>query len=421
MTLYVAFFREGNFRLPMSKFVGEVLIKDWCRRWRCSMSFTTLLMLVGFISSTPILPTFFPVAGTPPKSFHDWKNKFFYIRRGVIPIDMHYRTEREGVPKVVLVGFSTDREWYNTLTKLPTLIIQLEEKALVAAGMSLLGCPKTRGQHQCYNLMNILDAKVGGEITGMLLLAGEATWVKRIRDNFLHPSSQSLVAYGAVILGSSSAVRTKVVKSPTREEAILLSSEEFIGSSHGLIYRSMRAGPRQRPVPGPEDVDAALGLSEKKLKVMGHIATPSDSDVDLGLFAQKPGNLREQIYEASSLKKPPPKPTRPVSRGVKITLPDISSIPPPTSPPPVTYGDSPIHTSLSHLDPKGKGPEEASEMVVAETITPPIIPGLVIQEGDESVEGLKTDYKSSEATPIQGTRYTRRGPSTSGGRGRSDQ
>ncbi|MFS7890178.1 hypothetical protein Hanom_Chr00s000007g01615711 [Helianthus anomalus] len=36
---------------------------------------------------------------------------------------------------------------------------------------------------------------------------------------------------------------------------------------------------------------------------MGHTAVPSDNEVDLGVFAEKPGNLLEQICEASLLKK----------------------------------------------------------------------------------------------------------------------
>ncbi|KAJ0770624.1 hypothetical protein HanPI659440_Chr07g0259811 [Helianthus annuus] len=96
----------------------------------------------GFYSFSSRIANVLPCSRDPPKSFHDWKNKIFYIRRGVIPIDMHYRAEREWVPKVVLVGSYADREWYKTLTKLPTPIIQLEEKALVAAGMSLLWVPR---------------------------------------------------------------------------------------------------------------------------------------------------------------------------------------------------------------------------------------------------------------------------------------
>ncbi|MFS7963131.1 hypothetical protein Hanom_Chr08g00734541 [Helianthus anomalus] len=77
-----------------------------------------------------------------------------------------------------------------------------------------------------------------------LLPAGQPTWTARIRDNFLHPSSESVPAYGTVILGG----------------AILLSSEESIGSSHGLIHHSSRAVPQQRLVQDPTDGDASTPL-----------------------------------------------------------------------------------------------------------------------------------------------------------------
>ncbi|KAF5804758.1 hypothetical protein HanRHA438_Chr05g0210651 [Helianthus annuus] len=56
----------------------------------------------GFYSFNSRTADVLPCSRDPPKSFHDWKHKFFYIRCGVIPIDMHYRTESEGVPKVAV-------------------------------------------------------------------------------------------------------------------------------------------------------------------------------------------------------------------------------------------------------------------------------------------------------------------------------
>ncbi|KAJ0763833.1 hypothetical protein HanPI659440_Chr08g0285441 [Helianthus annuus] len=48
-----------------------------------------------------------PVCSVPLKSLHDWKQRFFYIRRGAIPVDMHYRSVGEGIPKIdVLADFA---------------------------------------------------------------------------------------------------------------------------------------------------------------------------------------------------------------------------------------------------------------------------------------------------------------------------
>ncbi|MFS7911587.1 hypothetical protein Hanom_Chr02g00119911 [Helianthus anomalus] len=95
--------------------------------------------------------------------------------------------------------------------------------------------------------------------------------------------------------------------------------------------------------------------------MMGQVAAPSESEVDLGVFAKKPGNILEKLYEESSKRK----------------------------------------------DLKGKGPEEVTDNASTEKVPPPIIPRVVIQE---RTEGLETDAKSSEATLPQGTRYTRRTP-----------
>ncbi|MFS7921316.1 hypothetical protein Hanom_Chr03g00235371 [Helianthus anomalus] len=71
-------------------------------------------------------------------------------------------------------------------------------------------------------------------------------WTARIRVNFLHPSSESVAAYGTIILGAPSVAKVDLGKSPTREGAILLLSEESTGSSHGLIHPLSRAEPEQK-------------------------------------------------------------------------------------------------------------------------------------------------------------------------------
>ncbi|KAJ0809836.1 hypothetical protein HanPI659440_Chr01g0019831 [Helianthus annuus] len=97
-----------------------------------------------------------------------------------------------------------------------------------------------------YSLMNVFDPKVAGEMATAALPDGEPVWTARIRDNLLHPSFESIEAYGTVILGAPKA-KTDLDKAPTQEETILLSSEESTGSSNNLFCRSSRAGPQQRP------------------------------------------------------------------------------------------------------------------------------------------------------------------------------
>ncbi|KAJ0804961.1 hypothetical protein HanPI659440_Chr02g0044091 [Helianthus annuus] len=168
MTLYAAFYREGNFRLLMTKFFGEILSRyglhisqintlglprvtyfEFICRAQWLVPKIDMFNIFYYVSYTGGCYLFnyrtanvLPCSKDPPKSFHDWKHWFFHIHRGVIPIEIHYRNESEGVPKIMIGGSYADRDWYKTLTKTPTAMLQLEEKDLVATGMSLMWVPK---------------------------------------------------------------------------------------------------------------------------------------------------------------------------------------------------------------------------------------------------------------------------------------
>ncbi|KAI7753784.1 hypothetical protein M8C21_022220, partial [Ambrosia artemisiifolia] len=58
-----------------------------------------------------------PVGTTPPKSLHDWEEKFFYVKRRVIPVDMPWKVvaERQRVPDhPVMEGFR-EQAWFKDL------------------------------------------------------------------------------------------------------------------------------------------------------------------------------------------------------------------------------------------------------------------------------------------------------------------
>ncbi|KAJ0459994.1 hypothetical protein HanHA89_Chr16g0655481 [Helianthus annuus] len=69
----------------------------------------------------------------PPKSFHDWKQKFFFIKAGVIPVRMVLRG-KEDVP-VETLRTPSDENWYQDLKEIPNIV--LPEKVLVGVSMSL--------------------------------------------------------------------------------------------------------------------------------------------------------------------------------------------------------------------------------------------------------------------------------------------
>ncbi|MFS8006312.1 hypothetical protein Hanom_Chr14g01247751 [Helianthus anomalus] len=154
IALYAAFFREGNFRLPMTKFTADVLtdyglhISQINALWLPRVTHFEFIYRANHVELTFEMFNIFyrvtytgsfyslnsrtggviPCSSNPQKSLHDWEQKFFYIHRGVIPVD-------------VVVNFA-QQEWYKKLTHKATSISQLEERALVGAGMSMLWVPK---------------------------------------------------------------------------------------------------------------------------------------------------------------------------------------------------------------------------------------------------------------------------------------
>ncbi|KAJ0649351.1 hypothetical protein HanLR1_Chr15g0583311 [Helianthus annuus] len=293
MSLYADFFREGNFRLPMSKSIGEVLtgyglhisqisalglprvthFEFICRANRVEPSFKKFNVFYfvtytgGFYSFNSRTTGVDPCSRDPPKSLHEWKQKFFYIRRGVIPLDIHYRAESEGVPRVNVSVDFTEQEWYKVLTRKVTPIIQLEERALVVARMSMLWAPQNpRGfpiygyQGKAgYSLMNVFDPKAGGAMVVAALPEGRPVWVDQIRNNFLHPTGESMATYANTVLGEDDGDDIDVDSVPTRGggEVIILSSEGSDESHQDLIHRSARAGTQRGTVHEPvaDDVE----------------------------------------------------------------------------------------------------------------------------------------------------------------------
>ncbi|KAJ0713928.1 hypothetical protein HanPI659440_Chr13g0483971 [Helianthus annuus] len=304
---------------------------------------------------------------------------------------MHYRAESEGVPCVNVSVDFTEQEWYKVLTRKVTPIIQLEERALVATGMSMLWVPKTLGVFRSmagYSLINVFDPKAGGAMVVAALPEGRPLWVDQIRNNFLHPTGESVATYADVVLGEDDGDDIDVDSDPTREEVIILSSEGSDESHQDLIHHSARAGPQRGTVHElvADDKDTATA--------------PSELEVDLGVFNAKACNLLEKVYKSASGSRAPKS-----SKGARKI--DISKITPPASPP-----SKPLDLSPHLPDTRGKEKEDEVEQVrnAAEDVA------AGTGGGEDYVEGVETNIESSEATPQQGTIYTKRVPG-SGGRG----
>ncbi|MFS8034490.1 hypothetical protein Hanom_Chr17g01581731 [Helianthus anomalus] len=409
----------GNFRLPISKFVGEVLtgyglhisqinalglprlthFEFIC--WASHVDptfekFNTFYFVTytsGFYSFNSRTGGVEPCSRDPPNSLHDWKQKFFYIRRDVIPIDMHYRLESEGILRVNVSIDFTEQEWYNVLTRKVTSIIQLEDWALVAAGMSMLWASQNPRGFLVYGYR-------GKGILAVLTVVaslpeGRPLWLDQIRDNFLHPSTEILANYANTILGDDGEDDIDFDVNPTREEPVLLSSEESDDASFHLIRRS-RAGPQRGPSeePAADDVDTPV--------------------VDLQAGATEQTETRKKKKEDKTGDKKAEEPaakTPPASKPrYSRSKVDISNITPPTSPP-----SKPLELSPPRPDSKWNGKEGDVEVEQVEKVMEDVVAGA--RRDEAHVEGVETEVESSEATP-QGTIYTKR-VRGSGGRGTS--
>ncbi|KAJ0614312.1 hypothetical protein HanIR_Chr02g0061031 [Helianthus annuus] len=167
ITLFADFFIDGNFRLPATYFmatilhfygfhisqlspIGMVRIRHFefvCRSQGLEPSadkfrvFYQLIRNMGFYSFAQREAK--KILINPPKSFHDWKIKFFFIHEEVILIAMLFRKsdriekEEFSIPKA--------EDWYTRLMASPNRVYG--EQVLVAAGMSDKWPPRSKEVH----------------------------------------------------------------------------------------------------------------------------------------------------------------------------------------------------------------------------------------------------------------------------------
>ncbi|KAJ0845951.1 hypothetical protein HanRHA438_Chr15g0719441 [Helianthus annuus] len=166
ITLYEDFFLQGNFRLPATNFMGSILhhynfhlsqmsppgmvrvrhfeflcqshgIEPTVEKFR---AFYQLQRTMGFFSFAS-RGAAKKILLNPPKSFHDWKPKFFFIREEVLPIAMPFRDWTEAIPKEDL-PIPKNARWYQQLNPTPNRVFG--ENVLVAAKMSDRWSPNSK-------------------------------------------------------------------------------------------------------------------------------------------------------------------------------------------------------------------------------------------------------------------------------------
>ncbi|KAJ0946630.1 hypothetical protein HanRHA438_Chr01g0006081 [Helianthus annuus] len=149
ITLFEDFFLQGNFRLPATNFMAHILqyygfhisngesspfrIFMPCPRYRTHSGEIT-----GLLSAYQKYGVLFlgnrgaakKILLNPPNSFHDWKQKFFFIREEVVPIAMTFRPWTDAIEKEDL-AIPKKEGWYLKLNPTPNRIFG--ENILVVA------------------------------------------------------------------------------------------------------------------------------------------------------------------------------------------------------------------------------------------------------------------------------------------------
>ncbi|KAJ0480603.1 hypothetical protein HanIR_Chr13g0633601 [Helianthus annuus] len=173
----------------------------------------------------------------PPKSFHDWKQKFFFIKVGVIPMRMTFRG-KEDVPTET-IQTPMDENWYQDLKDVPS--IALPEKALVGAGMSL-----NWRMHREDRPVYTEDGKGKAERwLPLLKKPDEELWYHRIVQNFVPPRDADLSFQPTAGAGLEKRKRaptaTAVPKKNDAEKAQSSKAKNFGGEKKGM-HRSSDSG-----------------------------------------------------------------------------------------------------------------------------------------------------------------------------------
>ncbi|MFS8019252.1 hypothetical protein Hanom_Chr15g01401601 [Helianthus anomalus] len=132
----------------------------------------------------------------PPKSFHDWKPKFFFIKVGVIPMKMTFRGKEDVVTETIQTPHS--ETWYQDLKDVSS--IELSERALVAAGMSLywkMDCEDRQVYMEGDKIVSlnvVAYQRENGRLATIPKRVDEELWYLQIIKNFALPRDEDLAA-----------------------------------------------------------------------------------------------------------------------------------------------------------------------------------------------------------------------------------
>ncbi|MFS7991974.1 hypothetical protein Hanom_Chr12g01076911 [Helianthus anomalus] len=201
---------------------------------------------------------------SPPKSFHDWKMKFLFIREDVMPIAMIFR-ESDKIEKEEL-PIPKGADWYMNLLATPNCIFG--EQVFVAAAMSDKWpvrsevVPILMFNGEAAQLYQAAFPTFGGSMGMRPLEAGEVYWHEQIKGNFLYPPAGAFANPPTATKGAQ-LPKPRPLRGVTSagKEILFLSSEESVGSSQedlsswsnifAGVLRDLGIYPEERPKKAP--------------------------------------------------------------------------------------------------------------------------------------------------------------------------
>ncbi|MFS8034043.1 hypothetical protein Hanom_Chr17g01576581 [Helianthus anomalus] len=197
ITLFSDFFLEGNFRLPATTFMPSILHFNGFHISQMSpMGMVRVKRFEFLCRSQGLEPTVEKnrcaakkILISPPKSFHEWKMKVFFIREVVMPIAMIIR-ESDKIEKEELPIPKT-ADWYMCFLAAPNRIFG--EKVFVVAAMSDKWPECSEEVHvlmfngEAAQFYQAAFPTFGGSMGLRLLEAGEVYWYEQIKGNFFYP------------------------------------------------------------------------------------------------------------------------------------------------------------------------------------------------------------------------------------------
>ncbi|KAF5782061.1 hypothetical protein HanRHA438_Chr11g0503781 [Helianthus annuus] len=221
----------------------------------------------------------------PPKSFHDWKMKFFFIQEEVILIAMIFR-ESDKIEKEELPIPKTE-DWYMRLLATPNRIFV--EQVLVATRMSdkwparSKEVPVLMLEGEVAQLYQSVFPMFGGAMGVRPLGDGAVFWYEQIKNSFLYPPA-GIFANPPTAIEGAQLPKPRPLRGVTSvgKEILYLSSEESVGSSNeelsswsnifaGVLHNleidheeNPKKAPTKKKMPTKKKVTVDTGMTSKK-------------------------------------------------------------------------------------------------------------------------------------------------------------